>query len=274
MPKGAPSGGGSASGSTADAITYDPTTSGLAADNVQAAVDEVQAEIVYGAGQLTQAQADIVALQARKGVWTLVDTDHYSPTPNSVTTLSFNDTTGLHVGMPLRLRQNAAWIWYQIVGVDVDTLVTLAGPDLGVSNVDGVAIGSAGQLVSVSMFVGGTYADGVESDLLLADMARAEYWFGASARVVRIAAWHLTEDSGIAPVLNLSIDHLGVPADVLAVGLSMGASNTQVWNVDGDIQGAANRIQYGDRLLVSCTTAGGTGDAVNLMVTALCVIEE
>ena len=151
------------------------------------------------------------------------------------------------------------------------TTCSIAGPPLETDQGDLTALyrGYAEQVMNLQLQVLGTYADGLDADLLVNDMLNNQLWQYRDAYCVMLTATHNTADATVQPVINLQIAN----ASVSAAGVLLTTAASWQRNPAVDISAANYAAEFGDEIEIACTTVGGTGDAANLVVIATFVLD-
>lgn len=221
-------------------------------------VSEVYAEIEDGIAESVVAR------------WALVRADAYTATPASTSQLTMSDTTMMEIGLPVRYTIDGAARYGIITTVVEDTSIAVAGASLS-GDVTALSVGTPEMVVVERFFVPGTYGDDVD-DLLVGDVHTFYEWDRAPGYAVLFAVVHCEGDTGADnPKVNVAVG-----GDALST--ADGGAGVQVddsWrdNEAVAIDTAAYRMVWGDDLEVRCTVAGSNGDAEDLTVHVIFVLE-
>lgn len=204
--------------------------------------------------------------------WSPIPSANYTATPASTSQITFADTTGIQPGMPLRYEYGGSTYYGIVTAVSADASITVAGAPLDAgTDLTGVWLGRPEQVQVMSLFVGGAYGDGADADLLANDMASPLKWMQSPGCLVALSVIEGAADSGVEPKVNIQIADAAVSTEDGGNGVQVGVS----W-VDGSavaISASNYRAEFGDEIEVACTVAGGTGDAEDLTVLAVFVME-
>lgn len=204
---------------------------------------------------------------------------NFSDEPASIgrITMTTDLTSVLAPGLPVRfvLSSGAAnpGAYYAIISAVTATYIDILGPPLETDpgDLESLEVGPPEWVRHYNFFIAGTYGDGV-GDLLGPDMTQYFYWPLAPAYLVSMAAKHGTDDIGTEPFLNVKIGSSLV--STLNGGDGFNASSVGFsWNGAGAIDPATYRIEFPNDLEIRCTVAGGTGNAADLTLTTVFVLE-
>jgi hypothetical protein len=207
------------------------------------------------------------------GGWTPISGGKYDASPASSSRISMSDTSDFNVGDPVSVQQGGVWRYFQVVAISDDVHIDLAGEGMTGEDIEQLSRAPAGELLTLPLFVNALYGDNVIADLLFTDMNWAEIWTNPPARLVRVRAWNKTGETGaVKPAINVVIDS-GAAVEALSADLSMGGDDVVVNSPNDGVDGANNQINYGDRLRIPIKVAGTNGDAANLAVYAVFVME-
>jgi len=105
------------------------------------------------------------------------------------------------------------------------------------------------------------------------DMFSPMKWSGPKAYLVAFSGVQMTVDTGTEPKINIQINNAAVSTADSNNGIQLSTSGTWVDNSAIAISTTNYDINRGEELEVDCTAAGGTGDAENLTVQCVFVLE-
>lgn len=204
--------------------------------------------------------------------WSLVAAAGYTATPSDTDTLAMSDTSKMKVGLPIKYTI-AATDYYGVVAALVeDTSIDIFGAPMG-GDLTALWVGPAQRVVPVRYFVGGTYGDNVIATLLKTDMMTYEWWDFTAAYLVYFACIHSGVDTGAEAKINVNVNGAAVSTNDTNKGVQLGAIDTWVGNSPVAINVSNYDIQWHEAIEINCTEAGGTGDAENLTVACVFVLE-
>ena len=236
---------------------------------------DLQAENISAGKTRTLTMSDYDFDFGDTGWASLVSVDDFSTTAPSTSTITMvtDRTAEIRVGTPIRFALSGV-PFYAICTAITSSLLTIAGAPLttGAGDLTALSFGDHTRVSSVSLFVSGTYGDGVATDLLRDDMLSPFEWTGPTAYCVAIKASHASVDTGAEPKINIRINDAAVSSNDTSNGIQLGAANTWVENSAVAITTANYDINHGEKLEVGCTVAGGTGDASDLTAIVTFVI--
>lgn len=200
--------------------------------------------------------------------------------PNAYSfTITGEDWTGTILpGMWLKLKLSGTYIYaaVQAVAYSSNTTVTIVGPDLTTGAGDlAEAFYADPTIPPIEYMVEGNWAAAIETDLLR-DVAKTPIkWLSSKAYLVGYSASQETVDTGAEGKLNVEINGASVNTNDSNNGIQLGAANTWVdsWSATdaGGMSTSNYDINFGEELELSCTAAGGSGDARNLVAVLIFV---
>jgi len=207
----------------------------------------------------------------------VVDSGDYTASPASASTITFTDTTGLEVGMPLRIIQTTQAVekLYVITAITTDTLVTVAGPPLVLGDaIDEMAILANSRVVQLDLFIPGAYDfDGSSSTLLLRNTRSSFTWQHPTAKLVRASFAHNTPGTGTQPTLNVAIAGSAVFTDNANAGVVLsGSANTWVRVGAGTANISNYTVSFNDAIEL-ILAAGANADARDLSASLVFILE-
>lgn len=217
--------------------------------------------LVYGDGIQ---RGDVVHDMATEYQWVDI-TDKINTTPVSVSRInllpneslfgSLNDKCGI------RWRQEGGYNYcMSTYGLGNPEYLTLMGSLLSLSSSISELYYS-NYVSQMNLIVRGAYGDGQELDLLGVDESLEVRWAGARCYIVGARAEHVSGDSTGNPYVNVRINGFTIFGS-----MQMSDSTGEHWLDSSGINTARYELLNGDKITVSCETAGGTGDAQNLTV--------
>jgi hypothetical protein len=226
------------------------------------------ADIATNTSDIATNTSDIAANKE----WVEISTSKYTSTPADTDTLTMSDTSDMAVGIPIRYTISGTVYYGQVVSITTDTSIDIVGASLS-GSVTKLEIGRAHKIVTVPMYISGTYADGTDTDLLANDMTTYIKWRQGKAYLVSFSAVHDTVDSGTEPKVNVQINNAAVSTNDSNNGVQLSTAGTWVDNSAVAISTSNYDINWDEELEVACTAAGGTGDAEDLTVLCTFVLE-
>ena len=213
---------------------------------------------------------DVILAEKR---WKLVATAKYTSTPTNTYTLTMSDTSDMALGCPVRYVIGGTNYYGIIVTVTANTSITVAGASLS-GDVTALYVGTQEMVLQIPFHVSSTYGDGA-ADLLDADLNRAYQWELANAYLVRALVKHKTDDTGAAnPKVNVKIGGSAVSTNDSNAGFQLTTSwSAPATTVLVAMSTSNYAIVKGDAVEISCTLAGSNGDAADLSVMTIWVME-
>lgn len=206
----------------------------------------------------------------------LIITTHFDDQPASTSTITMNaDLTAIiKKGMGIKFKLSGTDYYAQITTMAAG-LMTIRGAPLttGDGHLTELSVCDASRVIKMSLFVPSTYGDGSESDLLKNDSNSPEQWDHAAACLVGFSCVQSIVDSGTEPKINIELGGGAVSTNDSNNGVQLGAADTWVDNPAVEINTNNYDLPLGEEVEVSCTVAGGTGDAENLTVRAIFVLK-
>lgn len=207
--------------------------------------------------------------------WTTILTSKYTAEPASTSSIAMSDTSDMHIGMPLRYAYGGTTYYGVVTAISANASITLAGAPMikdTAHPLTALAVGNAEMLVQVDFFIGGYYGDGA-ADLLATDAKTYFRWKFGAGHLVTFDATESGVDTGSEPKVNLKVAGNLVSTNDSNNGVQLTSAGTWVGNSAVAISTANYSIAFNDAVEVRCTVAGGTGDALNLTVVAVFVLE-
>jgi hypothetical protein len=215
--------------------------------------------------------ASYAASAAAELPWALVGDSKYTALPASTSTITMTDTSDFAIGYPVKYRDSSGTFYGIVTAVAANSLLTIAGATLDTGRqLLELRVGRPERVVPATFFVDGTY--GAAEQDLFAVVTKSRYrWSMANAYLVRFSAAHDTVDTGATqPVVNVKVG-----GDLVATtGVAMsGVAGTWVNNGAVDISPTHYAVANGDAIDIRCTTAGANGNAEDLTVSMVFVLE-
>lgn len=203
--------------------------------------------------------------------WSLVDTDAYTTTPASSSTLTFNNTSSLAVGLSVKYRYDGT-DYYGVINSINGSTVTIHGAPLDTGEtIESIHIGPPPEEINFS--ISNMYGDDVENELLLTDMNTVYKWSLPNAYIVKMEATHIAADTGAnQPKINMIVDGEYISNNDNNLGIQLSTAETWV-QTTSNISTSGYNLSKDDTIEIVCTAAGSNGDAENLVVKALVVID-
>lgn len=199
--------------------------------------------------------------------WLKIDYSNFATTPINNNTIALSDTSFLTTGTPLKYSYGGSDYYGIITNINPDISVNIAGAPLDVGqSISSLFYGNVMQVITISLYINGAYGDNIDTDLLLNDMNSPYRWRAPSAYLVAFQGRNTSQDSSSNPSINIEIGGVPVSSNNSSNGVSIGSEANWFENPSVFINTNAYNIEWNDELEVSCTVAGGTGDAENLTV--------
>lgn len=207
------------------------------------------------------------------GRWGQVDTDRYTATPASTSRITCSNTADFAVGIPLKYTYGSVSYYGIVKAISEGSYIDVIGAPLNTgSDLQALYVGTPEAVCQIDFFITGTYGDGT-ADLLSADMATYFKWQGPKGYLVAFSAAQETADTGAEPKINVKVNTAAVSTADTNKGIQLSTSGTWVDNGDVSINTSNYDINRGEAIEIACTEAGGTGDAENLTVSCIFVME-
>lgn len=234
----------------------------LPAASVVSDTDQIPAQ----QGSTTRKMSISQIREAIGSQWMLVPTAYYTATPVTTSTIAFSNTSQLKVGMPVRILYSSIFRYAVITAIATNSSITITGAPLntGVA-ITSIHFGLPSNVMQVDLFINGVYGDTV-SDLLASKMNTYFRWNMPQAALVTFSATHKTADTGTEAKINMKVNGNLVSTDDSSNGIQLGTAGSWVDNSAVGINISNYIVSRGNSLNISCTAAGGSGDAANLTV--------
>jgi hypothetical protein len=185
-----------------------------------------------------------------------------------------SDTSAMHLGDAIKYTDGRGTYFAVVATVTTNTSVAISGAPLDTeSNITALYIGN-NKIIKTVYFVGTVYADATNTALLETDMKTFEFWDGRKAYLVDFGVVHEVPDTGTQPKVNILINGSAVSTNDSNNGIQLsGTGGTRVKNSAVSINTSNYDANQDEPIEISCTAAGGTGDAANLTVFCIFVQE-
>ena len=176
-------------------------------------------------------------------------------------------------GRPIRYADTVGtWSWGIVTDYTTGT-VTLAGAPMTTSFDAYLQYGEMEKVVTMDLFASSTYGDGTNTDLLASDMNTYIKWQLGNAYCVSFSGIQKTVDTGTEPKINLRVGGADVSTADSNNGIQLGATATWIDNAATSISTTNYSITRGEAITINVTAAGGTGDAADLTVSTVWILE-
>jgi len=185
-----------------------------------------------------------------------------------------SDTSSVHLGDAIKYTDGRGTYFAVIDTVTANTSIAIAGAafDTG-SDLTTLYVGN-NKIIKTVYFVSATYADAANAALLETDMKTFEFWDGRKSYLVDFGVVHETPDTGTQPKINILINGSAVSTNDSGNGVQLsGTKGVRTKNSAVAIDTATYHINQDETIEVSCTVAGGSGNAENLTVFCIFVQE-
>jgi len=242
-----------------------PSIGTVADDDVLAIVDT--------SANLTK-KVSASAMRAALGVdgWREIASSKYTALPTSSSTIAMTDTSDFAVGMAVRWTQSGTDYYGIVSAVSASTSITVHGPALSTSvNITALYAGDDSRIVQRDVLISGNYGDGA-ADLIASDNKSAWRWNGPAAHLVHFAAIHNSDDTGAnQPKVNVKVGGNAVSTNDSNNGVQVGTT----WqdNPAAEVNASNYAVSNGDAIEIACTVAGSNGDASDLTVGIVFVLD-
>ena len=203
--------------------------------------------------------------------WRVVPATMYTAVPMAASVIEMRDTSWMATGLPIRFTVGGVTYYAIIISLSADASITLRGPSLGAAALTKLEVGRPEMIVQHDFFVAGAYGDDV-ADLLGTDAHTAYQWGRSNAYLVMFSAHHNANDTGAAqPKVNIKVDGALVSTNDSNKGVQV--TTGWVHNPATQVNTANYQTVRGDAIEVRCTQAGTNGNATDLTVRCLWVLE-
>jgi len=219
--------------------------------------------------------ADYMGGQVGVTPWTAVSDANFTHLPASTSTITFSDTTGMAVGLPLEYTIGTVVKYGIITAVVTNSLVTIAGAPLSATIDDGgLRVGIRSQVVQVDFEIEHAGWGRNASTEILSEYGDKYFrWRRGTAYLVHFSAVQYSVDSGTEAKINVRINGNVVSSADTFLGIQLGAAATWVDNPAIEITTANYDVNYGESVDVYCTAAATTGDAGSLTVSCTFILK-
>ena len=220
-------------------------------------------------------------LKAAPQRWRPITAFDDQPPSSSTITLTEDLTSWVKAGLPVKFTlgggaSNPGTYYARAAGVASNSL-TISGPALETDDGDLTAlwIGQPDGIVQLDFFIPGLYGASIAADLL-GSLARTAFkWQGiTSAHIVHFMAAHAVADSVTQPKINVIVggSYLVSTYDSNN-GIQLSTPLNWVDHPAASIHYSYNNINTNTSVSLKCTVAGGAGDAEDLTVSIVIVLE-
>ncbi len=203
------------------------------------------------------------------------DTDFNDQAASTSTiTMITDQTASISVGMPIKTKVSGTYYYHYCTAI-TSNLLTIGGAPLttGDGDLTELHFDVCRSPEQFEMFVPGNYADAADNDLLTNDSKAPMRWRGKKAYLVAISGVQMGVDTTTEPKVNVQIGDASVLTQDSNNGIQLSTAGT---HVDASIVGF-NTTNYiledKDELEAACTVAGGTGDALDLVLECIAIYE-
>ena len=205
------------------------------------------------------------APEPAEGPWYSVDSGSFTATPASTSRLTMSDTSMLALGMALRYSILGDNYYGVVAAISDNAYIDVMGAPL-IDDVD--ALSWSERVEELDIFIAGKKFASTSTNLLKDVMKVAEKtWNLGAAYLVGFRVILNTADSTSGPAINIVIDGGAVSTSApLATG-TMGDNGAVA--IDPALYG----LDWRSTITASCPTAAGTGDAADLSIECVFVLE-
>lgn len=202
--------------------------------------------------------------------WFAVDSDSWTATPLSTSRLTMSDTSLLSKGLPIRYTIGDTYYYGVVDDISDDVYIDVRGAPL---SGDLTALDYADSLRAVQMdfFIAGATLDSTSADLLASVMLTAVRWDLGTAYLVGFSGELETADGTADPKVNIEVDGDKVSDNDSSNGIQ--PTDSRIENPLVAIAVANYKVEYKDTIELPCTVAATDGDASDLTVSCLFVME-
>ncbi len=243
-------------------LTSATGTTGTNSTNVVFSTAPTLVTPVLGAATATSINSSVVGWTQTTGTFTA------TPASTSTITMTTDLTSVIAVGSPLKYVIGGVTYYGQVTALAAN-LLTVAGAPLG-GDVTALYYGGKDKLIEIVYTIPGYYEDADNTALITSDGAAILKWYKPAAYCVRYIVYSRIHDThathGKATVYIAASD-----VNSSAGGLTIAADATEYPTVV-DINTTNYSIAYGEAIEIGATK-GGTGDAQDLTVTMIFVME-
>jgi hypothetical protein len=220
---------------------YDNTFSGLVANNVQDAIDEVQT----GSGTGVQP-------------WPVPAVHLGLSVPTTTTRLPMADTSDMRVGQGVQVEQLGSYTYHLVTAVGAN-YIDLCGPPLTIGTlVDRLWIVPGAPVVEFIQIAQNVWDGSVQALLLNIEHAY-DLWEGETAHLVTFSAVQFDENGVSQGKVNVYLDGSPASTNDGAKGVQLSTSGVWVANPDDAISRANYTVGRNSVIELWCTEAGVTG---------------
>lgn len=218
---------------------------------------------------LTDTLAQVAAEQSNR--WRIVPDSDWTPIPLSTSRIE-TDSAMLTVGTPIRIIQGGT-TRYVVVSAKTSTYVDVRGPALNTAqNITSFESSTPDRVVQIDLFIAGFYAAST-GDKVVSVMRTRNRWMMGPAHIAHFAAVQHVADSTVQPRINLKKDTSLVSTNNSSQGIDLSTAGAWVDNPVATISAANAPLVYGSSLEVNVAIIAGTGNAADLTVSVLAIME-
>jgi len=250
-----------------------PPATEFGGDDLVAIVQDNETRKITAANFLEQALTatldQVAAEQSNR--WRSVPFDADTATPPTTSRIQ-TDSAMLTVGTPIRVTQGGV-VRYAVVSAKTGTYVDILGPALNIAQaITAFEASTPDRVIQCDLFIAGLYA-GTTGEKVASVMRTRNRWMMGPARIVHFAAVHHVADTTVQPRVNLANASVAVSTNSTNQGILLSTAGTWVDNPAATISAAPATLAYGSVIEVNVTVAAGTGNASDLTVSYLAVLE-
>lgn len=250
-----------------------PAATEFGGDDLVAIVQDNETRKIRAEDFLEKALSDtldqVAAQQSNR--WRIVPDSDWTPIPLTTSRIE-TDSSMLTVGTPIRVVQGGI-TRYVVVAEKANTYVDVRGPALNTAQtITSFEASTPDRVVQIDLFIAGFYAAST-GDKLVSVMRTRNRWMMGPAHITHFAAVQHVADTTLQPRINLKKDASLVSTANSSQGIDLTAAGTWVDNPLATISEANAPLVYGNSLEVSVAIAAGTGNAADLTVSVLAIME-
>lgn len=250
-----------------------PSATEFAGDDLIAIVQDNETRKIRAADFLEKALSEtldqVAAEQSNR--WRIVPDSDWDATPLTTSRIS-TDSPMLTVGTPIRVVQGGV-TRYVIVSAKAASHVDVLGPALNIAQtITLLEASTPDRVVQVDMFIAGFYGSST-GDKLVSVMRTRNRWMMGPARIAHFAAVQHAADSTVQPRVNLKVNANLVSTANSNQGIDLSTAGTWVDNPVATINSANASMVFGDSMEINVAIAAGTGNASDLTLSVLLIME-
>ena len=231
---------------------------------------KVQADPGGGAALLSVQWEALPPARTQDG-WALVSTSAYTATPASTSRITMSDTSMMEEGRALRYVIGGTTYYGVVDDISEDSYVDVAGASMG-GDLESLEIGIPEKTVQLDFYIAEDNFGATSGDLLAGVMKVGFRWKLPPARLVAISMKLNTADATANPKINIEIAGEKVSTNDSNNGIQPSGT---AWtdNPLVAISTAYYDVYWNYVIEIPCTVAAGTGDAADLSVSCVFVME-